>query len=242
MEISEIITSINSFVGGDKAKAKDVAKALRADAKDVAQLLINVGAGQKSGETQTKVSTLEQERDEWKEKAETTEQEFAEFKSKTPDVKAIEDRLNATHAKALTKERERADKATTDLRDERKKLAVSKFVSLLTTADDSGTRIEPQWAEKVVAAELNDRFVIKEDGTLGVLQPGEAVEYDADTLDKKIAALAKDARKTVASTYVLTGSDSGAGARGGGGGGGTGLKTPEQIRKEKEQNSAFAGL
>lgn len=241
MEPAEIIAEINKHVAGDKAKAKEFARALRSDAKDVSQLLINVGAGQKSGEVGTKVTELETKLRETTEKLEETEREFTEFKTKTPDATAIEAREKAKWEPKITKERERADTATTQLRDERKKLAVARFVSLLSTPDDSGTRIDPQWAEKVVAAEHGDRFVIKDDGTLGVLQPGETTEYDADTLDKKIAALAKDARKAVPSAYVLTGADSGSGVRGGGGGG-VGLKTVEQIRKEKEQNSAFSGF
>lgn len=230
MEPTEIIAAINAHIDGDKQKAKDFAKAMRANAPVAAQALMNAGASVKERDLDGKFKTLETDRDEWKEKAEALEQEFAEFKTKTPDAAAIEARERQKWEPKVTKERERAEQAATALRDERKKLAVSQFVTLLTTPDERGARVEPKWAQRVVAQEYADRFVVKEDGTLGVLQIGETTEYDGETLEQKVAALAKDARKTVDSGFVLTGADSGSGVRNGGGG--TVVKTEAQLAAE----------
>lgn len=237
MELSELIASINSFVGGDKAKAKEVAKALRDNAKDVSQLLINVGAGQKSGEVGGKVTALEKERDEWKAKAEEVEQEFTEFKAKTPDVATVEARERAKWEPKVKAKDEEVKATKETLRKALGGGTMQKVVAHLVAK----LGVDDDYAREVLAARYADRIAVGDDGRIGVLQVGETSEYDAVTEDEKVAALAADIRKTVPPKFVNTNADSGAGVRGGSGGG-TGLKTVEQIRKEKQQDSAFAGF
>lgn len=241
MELSEIIAALNTHVGGDKAKAKEVAKALRADAKDVAQQLINVGAGQKAGETQTKVSQLEQERDELKEKLETTEREFAEHKSKTPDVATVEARERAKWEQKVKAKDDELKAAR-----EQYKGAVGKGGRAKFTRELIALGVDPEYAETVAAAKYGDRFVASDEGTLGVLQLGETTEYDAADEDGKIKALAADVRKIVPPRFINTNADSGAGVGRQGSGGNTydaakvGREMAEQQKvQDKAANVAF---
>jgi hypothetical protein len=236
MELSEIIAAINAHVAGDKAKAKELAKELRANSKDVAQLLINVGAGQKSGETQTKVSQLEAERDDLKEHLEQLTTEYTEFKTRTPDAAAIETRLNTKWGAKLQAKDDEV-KATRDTL--RKALGggtMQKVVARLVTKYG----VDDDYAREVLAQRHADRIAVGDDAKVGVLQLGETVEYDAATEDEKIDALAADIRKTVPPKFVNTNADTGAGIRGGVGG--AVVKTVEQIAQQKRNDPAFSGL
>jgi hypothetical protein len=222
MEISDVVKAVNEFVGGDKAKAKEIAKALRSDAKDVAQLLINVGAGQKSGEVQGKVETLEKERDDLKEQLETVTTEFQEFKTRTPDVATVEARERAKWEPKVKAKDEELKAAREQFRGAVGKGAVAKF-----TRELIGLGVDPEYAQEVAATRYRDRLAPKDDGSLGVFQLGETVEYDAPDEDAKIKALAADVRKLVKPQWINTNADSGAGVRNGGGGSIT--QTEEQL-------------
>lgn len=236
MTLAEIVAALNAEIGDDKAKAKEAARLLRSDSKSVAQLLINVGAGQKSGETQTKVSQLEQERDELRDKLEATEQEYTEFKTRTPDAAAIEARLNTKWgAKVQAKEDE--VKATRDTL--RKALGggtMQKVVSRLVTKYG----IDEDYAREVLAQRHADRIAVGDDARIGVLQLGEATEYDAATEDEKIDALAADIRKTVPPKFVNTNADSGSGVRNGAGGAVV-AKTVEQLAADMRATGRYRG-
>lgn len=212
MEIAELISEINKHIAGDKAKAKELAKAMRSDAKDVAQLLINVGAGQKSGETQSKVTDLETKLRETTEKLEETERDFTEFKSKTPDVATIEARERAKWEPKVKAKDDELKAAR-----EQFKGAVGRGGRVKFTRELIALGADPEYAEQVAAQKYGDRLNPKDDGSLGVFQIGEQVEYDGDE-DAKIKALAADAYKTVPAKFRLTNADSGAGVRSGGGG------------------------
>jgi len=242
MDQADIISAINALVGTDKAKVKEFAKALRAESRDVAQALINVGAGQKAGEMTGKVGELEEKVKELEGQLEAKDTEITDLRSKTPDAAQLEETAKKRWEPKVKAATERAEQAETRAREAIRRSARQKFVAALTAPDEQGMYVEPQWAEKVVAAEYDDRLIAKPDFSLGVLQPGENTEYDGDTDEARIAALARDARRTVPSTYVLSRADAGAGIRGGGGNASVGLKTPDQIRQQKQQNPAFAGL
>lgn len=234
MELADLVKAVNDFVGGDKAKAKDVAKALRSDSKDVAQLLINVGAGQKSGETQAKVTDLETKLRETEEKLAEVTSEFAEHKAKTPDVATVEARERAKWEPKVKAKEDELKAARETTKNVLKRGAVARFTRELIKAG-----VDPEYAQEVAANKYGDRFDPKDDGTLGVLQVGEAIEYDAADEDSKIAALAADVRKGIAPRWILTNADSGAGVRNGGGGGaGYDAKKEGEAMAAKEKSSA----
>lgn len=239
-EISDIIASINAYAT-DKTRAKELAAAMRTDAKDVALSLINVGKSQKQTEIGGDLHTLTTKLEEVQKELEQRDAELADLRSKAPDATAIEASAQKKWEPKVRTATERAEKAEAAARTRVKDVGKQKFVEYLMTPDDQGLRVDPLWAKKVVAAEFDDRFVPKDDYSLSVLQPGETIEYDGDTEDERIKALARDARRTVPSAYMLTNADSGAGIRNGGGGS-VGTNTLQQIIEQKKQNPAFAGL
>jgi uncharacterized membrane protein YqiK len=232
MELPEIIAALNAYVGTDKAKAKEVAKSLRADARDVAQHLINVGAGQKAGEVGGKVDELASKVSELTEQLEAKDEEIAKMRSSAPDVAAQVDAERKKGESKAAKERERAEAAETRATALAKQVAKDKIIARLTTPNELGQRADREYAELIAAAKLDDRVVVKADGSIDVLQIGESTAYDGETLDQKIDALVKDFRPSIPASFLLTNADSGAGVRSGGGAG-VGLKTLEQIKQEK---------
>ena len=243
MELSEILAAIGTFVGGDKAKAKEVAEALRGDTstKPVAQELINVGNAGKTAELQPRLKALEKERDEVVAARDALQVELDEVKAKTPDAKTIEEKAKAKYEPQIAKLTKERDDAIGGQKALRKQVAKEKFTSLLKRADEQGVKVEDDWADRVVASEFDDRFVERDDGSLDVLQVGETTAYDGKTLDEKIASLAADVRKKVNPKYLITSTDRGGGVGGGGTGGrGQGGEWSE-LRKKIEAERAAQG-
>jgi hypothetical protein len=241
MDLPEIITALNAYVASDKAKAKEVAKALRSDARDVAQALINVGAGQKAGEIGSKVDELQQQVTDLTGQLEAKETELTDLKAKTPDAAVLEESAKKKWEPKVKAATERAETAEQRARSLVKEVAKGKFRALLKQPNEQGLKVDDGWADRVVAAEFDDRFKVNDDHSLTILQPGETTAYDGDTEDERIAALAKDARKSVPSAYLVSNADGGSGVRNGGGGS-VGLKTQQQIIDAKRNDPAFAGL
>jgi hypothetical protein len=241
MTLAEIIAALKAEVGDDSGKIKEAAKLLRDDVKDVAQKLINVGAGQKSGDADKKIAAAEKERDEWKEKAETTEQEFAEFKSKTPDVATVEARERAKWEQKVKAKDDELKAAR-----EQFKGAVGKGGRAKFTRELIALGVDPEYAESVAAAKYGDRLNPKDDGVLAVYQLGETTEYDAPDEDAKIKALAADVRKLVSPKFINTNADSGGGANNRGSGTtydaakvGTEMGKAEREQVARTSNLAF---
>jgi hypothetical protein len=244
VELKEIVTAVADFIGDDKAKAKELAKAIRDDAaaKPMAQELINVGSGLKAGELDSKIKKLEGELAVTTEKLTATETELGEVKGKTPDAKTIEERERQKHEPRiakLTKERDDAVSASKALR---RQVARDKLAAQLRKAE-KGVRIDD--ADDLIISALltqyEDRLIERDDGTADVLQIGEASAYDGKTFDEKVAALAADIRKKVPEKYLITGGDNGAGVggdRGSGGGGGKWSDFRKELETEREKESA----
>jgi hypothetical protein len=234
MELKELIAGIATYVAGDRAKAKEVVDELRATegTKPVAQQLVDIGQGGKAGELQPKLTKLENDLKEARETIAAKDASIEDLKnSKAPDRKAIEQELRTEFQKKLDGEKKLREEAQANSKALRKKVAVDAFVGLLMKPDDQGVSVEEGWARQVVAREFDDRFDEAEDGTQRVLQIGSTLPYDGKH-EEQIAALAKEARKKVATTYLRTSTDRGSGLSGGGTGGSGGNYDPVKAGTE----------
>lgn len=238
----ELFDAINERAT-DAAKAKEFAKTLRAKCPSVAQPLIDVGAGQKSGEMRKDVAELQTTVRELREQLDDKEREFTKFKEDTPDVVAIEEKANKRHAARIAKAEQERDEATKRYHSSLVQIGIDKAVALLITPNEQGIRTDREYAELIAAERLRPHLVPKDDGTIGVKQIGEETEYDAPTLDGKIAALVKDFRAYIPPTFQMSNADSGAGVRNGTSGTATGtLKRFDQIVQQKANDPSFAGI
>lgn len=235
MTLDELIAGITEHADDDE-KAKELADAIRAKAKPVAQVLLNAGAAMQKTEGRKDTKKVEQERDEAIRERDELRTEFDEFKAKTPNAKEIEDRVTARYEPKLKALKDQVAERDTALKSTIQRGGLTKFSRELIKLG-----ADPEYAQVVAAEKHRDRLAPKDDGSLGVLQIGSTLEYDGVDEDEKISALARDAIKTVPPKFINTNADSGGGVRNGSGGG-TALKTVDQIRKEKEQSSAFTGF
>jgi hypothetical protein len=245
MDAAEIIAAINEYVGDDKAKAKEFAKALRARAGEVAVSLINIGKSQGTSEAGGEVKKLEAQVKELTEALEAKEQEMADFRAKTPDAATIEESTRKKWESKLRKAETERDDAHRRFNDAVVQIGIDKAVALLITPNEQGVRADREYAELIAAGKLRPHFVPKPDGSLAVKQIGEETEYDGDTLDAKVAALVKDFRPYIPATFLMSNADGGAGVRSGPGGGVTGspgMKTFNEIVDQKRSSPAFAGI
>lgn len=232
--LDELIAGLNELAAENDEKAIEVAKAIREKAKPVAQVILNAGAAIQKTEAKGAAKKLETERDEAIRERDELRTEFDEFKAKTPNAKEIEDRITAKYEpkiKALKDQvAERETRLTTTIR----RSGLTKFASELIKLG-----VDPEYAQEVATAKYGDRLTPKEDGSLGVLQVGNTLEYDAETEDEKIAALAADARKLTPPKFINTNADSGAGVRSGGSGGGS-AATQQQLVERKQATGDYA--
>lgn len=234
MTDQELFDAINERVGEDRDKAKEFARAFRSACKPVAQSLINIGGSQKKGDIDALNSRVKQLEDE----AEQKDAEIQELRAKTPDAQALTEK----YEKKLAEARDAKKAAEESSRSLRKQVAKDKALALIKRRDGQGFTVDDLWADKVVAADIDDRIVVKDDGSIDVLELGQTTSYDGDTVDAKLAALARDARKAVPSQYLISNADAGAGIRGSNGGGAAG-NTWTQFRKdvEKERKQQITG-
>jgi hypothetical protein len=214
---------------------------LRSDARDVAQALINVGAGQKAGEMGGKVEELEGKVRELTEQLESKETELTDARAKVPDAASLEEAARKKWEPKLGKEKERADKAEANLTNALTQIAVDKAIARLITPNEQGMRADPEYANLIAAEKIRKQITVRTDGTLGVKQLGEDGEYDGESLDDKVSALVNDFRPTIPSTFVLSNADSGAGIRNGGGGSGKIAVTEQQLAAEMRQSGRYRG-
>lgn len=149
-----------------------------------------------------------------------------ELSASKPDVKALEETLNARWQKKLDAEKQRADTAVTTLRQREVALARAEFLAALTAPAEDGTRVDPEWAADVADARWGSRLAAREEGGVRVLQLDGDMEYDAPDTKAALRQLAADARRTVPARYVLTNADTGAGVTSGGVVGGAGGYDP----------------
>ena len=217
--VEEVIASVNELVTENRDNAKALADALREHAKPVAKVLTDRGARMAARDGDAALKAAEEKATKAAEELEAVQAEFEAFKAKTPYLATREAEIRAKYEKKL----EEKDKALRDRTDraielQRRQLRAAFVEELLEETD--GKRVDREWAEKVVAREFDDRLVAREDGTEDVLQPGEAIGFDAPTTREKLKLLAAEAKKTVPDRYLVVGGQSGGGTSGGHGSGG----------------------
>jgi len=237
MTLDEILVAIAAFVGGDPDKAKEVAKKMRehADTRDVAQELVQYGAGKKKGQLDGDIATLTRQLETTKQELEELQTAFDDFKAKTPDVAKVEQELTAKHTRKLQEKDAQLAAKDQTLKGALTRGARERLVTLLSTEH----KVDPEYAREVMASKYADRFVVGDDGRISVLQPGSTDSYDADTDDAAVALLAAQVAKTAPAKFVNTNADRGAGSRSGQGGGST-QKTAEEVKETKRNSVAGA--
>ncbi len=234
--LPEVLASLAEYIGDDSAKAKEVARALR-DSKGehadtlnpLAQVLIDVGAGKKKGESDKTVAEKQAEIDRLAEALESAN-EAAEVASKKPNE------LQADFDKRRLKLEEKAAKLETDLkaeRDGRRTDRVSYAAS--TPLRFLNGAVDPDYLAEVVAPRLTRRVRPTEAG-VEYLDEHET-PYDGDE-QQQAKALADDTLKAVPDKYRLRSMNPGGGSSNGGDGLGSG-KTPAQLRDAKLKSGIY---
>lgn len=235
MTVEEILAALATEVGTDKAKAKDVAKQLRATVPALGQELLNTGAAIAKRDSTTATATLTKERDDALADAQALRTEFDEFKTKTPDAAAIETRAAEKYGKRIKTLEESAA-----AKDQKVKGALARVTRERLIAQLIAGGTDPDYAREVLGARHADRIVVDDEGAVRVLQLGGADPYDADTEDAAVVLLAADVGKTVPAKFVLTNADSGGGT-GGRNGGTTGF-TEAQLAERKRATGMYRGV
>lgn len=142
------------------------------------------------------------------------EEELADVKAKTPDAKAIEDRVTAKFAPKLKAAEEARDAALGEVRTAKRKDVLAAFKAELTREHDDGTRVDPEWADDVAETRWGSRIALADDGSVRVLHLDGDTTYDAADAREAAKLLATDARKVVPARYVISNADpTGGGAR-----------------------------
>lgn len=235
--LSEIVAAVAEFVGGDKAKAKDVVQALRDDAgtKPIAQELINIGNAGKTAELKPKLEEAETALRTANARVTELETENSDLRKNAPNAAAAEEVAKKKYEPLIAAEKTKREKAEAAMKDLRRKAFRSQFESALRKPDDKGIQVgddDDDLIRKAIIDQYMDRYVEKDDGTEDVLQLDSAIPYDGKNLDEKVAGLVADVRRKVPPKYLMTRTDRGSGTGNGGGGGGGGSYDPVKAGTE----------
>lgn len=241
MPLPEILAELAAYVGDDAAKAKEVASALRKKSREetdplsehtealngIAQLLLNAGAGRKTGETTAKITEKQAEIDRLTGELEEARGEIETLRSKPDEKQQAHDREKAK----LIARAEAAEKAVEEQRAGRKgdavNLARSRFLGALKgRVDDFGL--------DAVDRRFSERFRAREDGSgVDVLdEDGDPIEAPKGKTPEEI--LAERAFETVPASNRLRQMNAGGGAPGGGT-----TVTADQLVQEKLATREF---
>lgn len=236
MTLDEILVALGAFIGADKAKAQEAAKAMRAhaDVQIVAQELVTYGVGKGKKELEPEVTRLTAALTEMTAERDEAVQAHADLQAKTPDVAAQVAALTEKHkAKLKEKDDAIAAKDTTlkaALVDVRTEQAVARAIA--------EHRVDPEYAREVLKPKLARRMKPNDDGKVTILRFGSDDSYDADSDDKAIDALVADAAKAVPATFILTNADRG-GGEGGGKNSGSVKKTTKELIEQKRASGEY---
>ena len=229
MTVDEALAALADAIGTDPSDVSDAARKLRKAIPDLGQDLLNTGAALKKKDVAAEHKRLSEELEAAKALAEETAREFDAHKAETPNVAAIEAALKAKHQKEI-------DKLTETVRAKDEKIATktraqlrARLVALLVEKHS----VNPKWADKVVAADHEDRLVVNADGTSKVLQIGREDAYDADSEDAALTLLAADAAKKVEPDWITSPIGSGGGRSNGVVGGFNTARTEEDLMQQK---------
>jgi alanyl-tRNA synthetase len=236
MALPEILASLAEYVGDDKAKAKEVAQALRDRTGDhaptlnqVAQLLINHGAGKGKGEVSERQKKLDAELKAAQERVEELEAELETAKSApTEQVTAIARKLERAEKERDAARSEAAEQKTGRIAD-KVELSRARFRSSLKGQVD-------EFGLDALDRRFADRFKPAEDGTVQILDAeGDPIEPPKGKSPEDV--LADEALAAVPASNRLRPMNGGGGA--GGPGGAAGTITVDQIVAEKQQTREF---
>lgn len=225
MALPEILAELAAYVGDDPAKKKEVATALRKKARDdadplsehtetlngIAQVLLDAGAGKKSGETATKVAEKQAEIDRLTGELEAAQAEVETAKKAPTEQQAAWDREKA---KLIA----RAEKAEGELDTEREGRTGDRVLTHAErVAGHLKGRVDDDYLADVLAGRIAKRLRPAETGIQFLGEDDEPLDGDEREAAK---ALAEHVFQAVPDKYRLRPMNAGGGASGGGEGGG----------------------
>ena len=103
-----------------------------------------------------------------------------------------------------------------------------------------GTQVKKLWAEKVLLPEYADRFRLKDDGTLEVLEIGETTPYDVSKGQDPVDLLVQDVLRTVPSEFRVLGRPDTGGGTNGAGSGEIKPRSMREIQQIQRQQVGYA--
>lgn len=228
LSLDELLTAVTDFIGDDKEKAKEIAKALsRAEpAKPLIELIKRKGFNDASAvatRAQSRVTELEGQVALLTEQMEEKDAALEQLKSAAPDWKRRLDESESAYRKrveGLTAELQQEKQAR---RDEILNAARQRFLANL----QPGVEVEEDYATEVMLSKYGKHITLDEENKLVVIEPGEGTPYDKAGGDP-LMKLAKDALGEVPSKYKLVPSGA-AGA-----GTSTERQAPQRARTDTE--------
>jgi hypothetical protein len=237
-----ILASITEYVGDDKAKARELADALKKKDEDgnpedpalylVAQRLMTSGASATKNESTKEIKRLTQELADATKAREDAEQAVADAEATKGKPSANEEML-AGKLKRAEKERDDAKALAEQARlariGDKVELSRARFRSSLKGQVD-------EFGLDALDRRFADRFKPADDGTVQVLD-GEGDPIEAPKGKSPEDVLAEEALAAVPASNRLRPMNGGGGA--GGPGGAAGTITVDQIVAEKQQTREF---
>ncbi len=224
MDLSELIAGLGAYAS-DPSTQKEVARALRATAetKPIAQLLINAGAGKKTGESQQKLTELEDKIAALEDEKQELAQQIEAAQGKPNEQQAAWDREKVKLQAAKDKAEQERDAERVNRKGDAVNLARSRFLSALKG------RVDP-FGLDALERRFGDRFRPRDD-----LSGVDVLDEDGDPIEapKGLSAedvLAESAFETVPASNRIRQMNVGGGSSGGGS---NGTVTPDQIVLEK---------
>lgn len=162
------------------------------------------------------------------ERVEELETQLAETQAKVPDAAKLEERLKGQWQRKVDAEKAAREKAEQKLGTTLTRTFRSQFGKALRDL-----KVDPEYADEVLAGRYADRYRVLPDGAVQVLKPGEDSAYEAASEEEAVRLLAADVRQTVKPQWVLSTADGGAGITNGAGGGAVQGKPLKQQEADK---------
>ncbi len=233
MDLSELIAGLGAYAS-DPSTQKEVARALRAsaDTKPIAQLLINAGAGKKTGESQQKLTELEDKITALEDEKQELAQQVEAAQGKPNEQQAAWDREKAKLQAAKDKAEQERDAERVNRKGDAVNLARSRFLSALKgRVDDFGL--------DALERRFGDRFRPRDDlsGVDVLDDDGDPIEAPKGQSAEEV--LAELAFKTVPASNTFRPMNAGGGSNGSGA---QGSLTTEQLVDQKIRSGTFSLL
>jgi hypothetical protein len=235
--LDDILAALAEYVGDDKTKATEVARALHKNeaTQPIAQVLISRGSGKKIEQTAAKVAELENKITDLSETIAERDQELETLKTAAPDWKRKLDDQDARHARKLGEVQAALDAEKKGRRDDQIAIHRQRFHSKL----QPGILVDKDYAD-VLMTKHQDRLKLNDEAKLEVLELGSDTAYDAADGQDPIDLLVQDVLRTVPAKFKLAGEPRPGSGVGGGGSGDLHPKTFEQIREQQKRSGLYA--